>query len=285
MAGRAEGRARAPHGATRAVAPGELLLRSARSTALIFVALGAANCATGSNELPQALPPVTETATPDEPPRQAESPVAVPTPPTVVVIDEGGFQEKPPPTLAEAAKTEKDRRSQAAKPVVVLDNKSLMTHGKDQKLTVAEGAAVKPATDASPSAGESPDARDENWWRNRGLEIRKRWRSAADRQDELQIEAEGLRTRFYAADDPYVRDGRIKPEWDRVLEELDRTRREAEASAQELERYLDEGRQAGALPGWLREGLELEPELKPLKSPSAEPSEPVEADEPPGDPS
>ncbi len=48
-----------------------------------------------------------------------------------------------------------------------------------------------------------------------------------------------------------------------------------ERSELELERFLTDGRQAGAFPGWLREGSELEPERKVLESPDAEPTEPV----------
>ncbi len=48
----------------------------------------------------------------------------------------------------------------------------------------------------------------------------------------------------------------------------------------DLERFLDEGRQAGAYPGWLREGADLEPVRTPTPAPNAEPSEPVEAPEP-----
>lgn len=230
------------------------------------------------------LPPVSEVPKPTEEPRTGESPVAAPKPPAVVVIDEGGLPpDQTPRTLAEAARAEKERRAQASKPVVVLDNKSLAAHGKDQKLTVAEGVPT-PAGAGDAATEGAATVRDETYWRHRGLEIRKQWRASADRITELQSEAEGLRRRFYAADDPYVRDNQIKPEWDRVLDELDSSRREAERSAEELEQFLDEGRRDGALPGWLREGVELEPAGKPLKSPSAEPGEPVEATEPPADP-
>lgn len=257
-----------------------------RLLALALALLPASFAVGCASTVPDAtpLPPVTEVAKPTEEPRTGESPVAAPKPPAVVVIDEGGLPpDQAPRTLAEAAKEEKERRAHASKPVAVLDNKSLAEHGKDQKLTVAEGVST-PANAGEDATEDGATVRDEAYWRNRGLEIRKRWRSSADRITELQGEAEGLRRRFYAADDPYVRDNQIKPEWDRVLDELDSSRREAERSAEELERFLDEGRRDGALPGWLREGVELEPAEKPLKSPSAEPGEPVEATEPPADP-
>ena len=48
----------------------------------------------------------------------------------------------------------------------------------------------------------------------------------------------------------------------------------------DLERFLVEGREAGALPGWLREGSDLEPEKKAPSPPTAEPKEPVVVEEP-----
>jgi len=263
--------------------------RRGRSAASLLVALLPAALGFGcAARVPDAtaLPPVSEVPIATEEPLGGGSPVAAPKPPAVVVIDEGGLPpDQVPRTLAEAAKEEKERRARAEKPVVALDNKSLAAHGKDQKLTVAEGVST-PAAGAASTDPELDEAavRDESYWRNRGLQIRQQWRAAADRVGELQGEAEDLRRRFYAADDPYIRDNQIKPEWDRVLDDLDSTRREAERSAEELERFLDAGRRGGALPGWLREGVELEPEERPLKRPSAEPGEPVEATDPASDP-
>ena len=253
---------------------------SLAGAALLASGLG---CATLTNPSATELPPVTEQKIAEEPPKKVEEPVAAPKPQTVVVIDEGNPDEiAEPQTLAEAAAAERDRRATAAKPVVRLDNKNLAEYGKDQKLTVA---SAKPA---SPDAGQAEtldaQAREEEKWRSRGLEIRKRWRDAVDRIDELEAKAEGLRRRFYAADDPYVRDGQIKPEWDKTLDDLDLARREAERGAEEVDAYMKEGREAGALPGWLREGIELEPVVEPLKAPTAEPVEPVELAEPPGNP-
>ena len=231
-----------------------------------------------------ALPPISESAAEPPPPKtQGEEPVAAPSPPTVVVIDDGDRPAEGPKSLAQAASEERERRAQAGKPVAVIDNRNLAEFSKGQKLTVAEGGGATAAEEATAQAvGEAVAnaARDEAYWRNRGLEIRRHWRESADRVVELEGKSEELRRRFYAADDPYQRDSQIKPEWDHTLDELDSTRREVERSEQELERFLTEGRQAGAFPGWLREGSELEPERKVLESPDAEPTEPVVLDEP-----
>ncbi len=46
-------------------------------------------------------------------------------------------------------------------------------------------------------------------------------------------------------------------------------RAEVETAEKELAEFLEEGRVAGAFPGWLREGVELEPEEE-ARSPSNE---------------
>ena len=245
----------------------------------LLTLLALLGCAGGTTR-PAALPPVSELkaeAEKSKPPD--EEPVAAPSPPTMVVIDSGEVAPvKGPKNLAEAAQEERQRRSQAGKPVAVIDNRNLADFSRGQKLTVADEAPGPPAIPATEAAAQA--TRDEAYWRNRGLEIRRRWRDAADRVAGLESKSEELRRRFYAADDPYLRDSQIKPAWDRALDDLDTTRREIERSEIDLERFLDEGRQAGAYPGWLREGADLEPVRTPTQAPNAEPSEPVEAAEP-----
>src|ERR1700719_3030361 len=81
----------------------------------------------------------------------------------------------------------------------------------------------QPPSPPAPPAGPAPPAvtaalvRDEKYWRGRALEIRQRWRKASDRIKELEEDIGLLRRRFYAQDDPYVRDGQIKPAWDHAL--------------------------------------------------------------------
>jgi hypothetical protein len=250
-----------------------------------LLALGV-GCATVKHPDATALPPVSEIPPSEETPKpRSEDLPAAPKPTTVVVIDDGGAQaEAAPKTLAEAAEAERERRASAPKPVVVLDNKNLAAYGKDQKLTVANSSTSQSGTATAATEAAEAAQRDEAYWRDRGFEIRKRWREAADQVEVLQAKAEGLRRRFYSADDPYIRDGQIKPEWDKTLEELDKQRHAAEQGASEVEAFMNAGREAGALPGWLRAGVDLEPVQKPLKAPSAEPMEPVEATEPPSDP-
>lgn len=249
------------------------------SLAILQIATG---CGSASKEAPAPLPPVSELA--EKPPaskQKAEEPVAQPPRTnTLVVVDPGvPDDEAKPKTLAEAAAAERNRRAAVGKPVVSLDDKNLATFGRNQKLTVADPAA--PSQEGSVTHGAPGTDKEEAYWRERGLEIRRKWRDALDRIGELEGRSEELRRRFYATDDPYLRDNQIKPEWDRTLAEIDRLRREAEHAPEELDRFLDEGRRAGALPGWLREGVELEPEVPAQAQPDgAAPAEPVEAPEP-----
>ena len=200
------------------------------------------------------------------------------------MVDTPDFDPESQLTLAEAAKAEKERKAEATPPRIVINNKTIHRYAKGGQLTIAEpkkkaAPAPVPASQApAATAGTPPPAataalvRDEKYWRGRALEIRQRWRKASERIKELEEDIGLLRRRFYAQDDPYVRDGQIKPAWDHALDELHASRAAVQAAKKELTDFLDEGRIAGALPGWLREGVDLEPkEEKPV-----DPTQPVE---------
>ena len=228
-----------------------------------LIALFLAACATGptsrsaSETPPQTVAPPAPTAAPPE----AEDPVAIPVKsPHTVVIEEGG-EESDRKSLAEAAREEKERRSTASPPVAVVTDKNLQEHATGN-LTSSSG----PSTAGAAKDGEGADVAIEDretYWRHRVRDQRRDWASTVDDILRLQQEVSELRVRFYAEDDPYVRDGRIKPQWDRALDELGDARRRAERLEEELADILEEGSRSGALPGWLREGSELEPEKRP----------------------
>jgi hypothetical protein len=193
----------------------------------------------------------------------------------VVVIDPGDDETAiGEVSLVEVARGEKERRSHAAEPVAVITNRTLPAYAAKGQLTIATPGEQPPST--RQDAGDVPEIRDEQYWRARGLEIRRRWREAVDEIGQLEQDAAELRRRFYAEADPYRRDGQIKPEWDRVLDQLEDRRTEAEAAEEELEQFLEAGRQAGALPGWLQDGAEEEP---PHKEPPPAPTDAIEPHE------
>lgn len=223
--------------------------------------------------------------------------------PTLVTLGTRAVTSARPRTLAEAAAAERERRRRLGdRETPVIDNESLSDFAARGQVTyaptpagAAAGAATAeaeagPAADGGdgeaatePAAGGATAAatggpRDEAYWRSGVLEIRRRWAQAVAEIERLEKETAELRWQFYSEDDAYYRDERIKPDWDRALDDLRRARQDARAFREELEQLLDEGRRAGALPGWLREGIELEPEER--RDPEDEPSE-FEPMEPP----
>lgn len=207
---------------------------------------------------------------------------------TVIVIeDETAAAGKQEMTLVESARAERQRRNATQKAEIVINDKNLSEYAKGQ-LTITESSATVPTEDeglATDSAEEADLAQAEAYWRERGYAIRQSWKEADERVEELEGDVFNLRMRFYAEDDPFYRDSQIKPAWDHAIEELNRARDEVELRQQELADFMEEGRVAGALPGWLREGIELEPEPTSEEEVGiSEPGEPDSLDGPIGDP-
>lgn len=210
---------------------------------------------------------------------------------TIVIEDPTGPEESPNSLFA-AAKAERARRARTGESTIVITDKNLKEHAARGQLTFVEEAESE-TEDGEISANEEADdlleetAADEAYWRERVLRIRQSWREAIDRIEALERRIAALRQDFYAEDDPFYRDSQIKPAWDRALEELEASRRRARLAEEDLALALEEGRRGGALPGWLREGLELEPTVEELEAIGEgsdedgvhEPSEPVVLDE------
>lgn len=254
----------------------ELGGRGGLAAALALAAV-AAGCASGAREKPlsrEPLPPqmVVQPASSDAAPstlpadEQAggagtSEPRPAPPDKTLIVIDPAESAAASAPSLAETAARERARRDREAKPVLEITNENLAQHAEGGVLTIAhstpdEDTAAADAAEAAVAAASE----QEKLWRERGREIRTRWRAAVDSIPELEEKVAALRQQFYATDDPAVRDGQVKPQWDRALADLEEARYQAAKGAEEVADYLEQGRRAGALPGWLREGSELEPE-------------------------
>jgi len=219
--------------------------------------------------------------------------------PTVVTISPSGGTRTEPRTLAEAAQAARERRGDRPTATTVITNENLAEYAARGQVTLVPdpagdpGAAPAGSDPASGAAAAGPAAaggaptggpgdpggasaagdpadddftdapagpRDEAYWRDRARELRARWAAAAEEIERLETETADLRWAFYAEDDPYYRDERIKPAWDRALDDLRRARQDERAFRQQVTELMEEGRRAGALPGWLREGVELEPE-------------------------
>jgi hypothetical protein len=203
---------------------------------------------------PQA--PTPTTTTPPPPPAKPEKARA-----DAPVVVDPGVEDGTPTTLAEAARAEKQRRANAGEAVTVINDKTLPKLAAKGQITVADVRKNKKGAPAGPAAPGAPagEERGEMYWRSRGLEIRERWRQAAEDVKEMEQRSAELRQKFYMEDDIYVRDNQVRPEWDRALDRLRQAKQDAETAKRELADFLEEGRAAGAFPGWLREGEDKEP--------------------------
>jgi hypothetical protein len=196
------------------------------------------------------------------------------TPVPHVVIEPADPEPDSQPTLAEAALRERERRRQTGQPIAVINDANLQDHAVGQ-LTFMEDEEAQPTDDdGGEGDADAEEGPDEQYWRDRVREIRQRWADAVAEVPTLEDRVAELRRRFYETDDAYYRDSRIKPAWDRAIDLIGQTRAEAEAHRSELQAALEEGRLAGALPGWLREGIELEPAPAEPEPVTHEPGEP-----------
>src|SRR3954451_17570124 len=221
--------------------------------------------------------PAAAPSKPSEPPAPAAAPPregdAAP-----VVVDPGVDGATTPRTLVEASRAEKERRATAGKPVAVITDKTLPKYASKGQITVADPKKDKKAAKAPPAA-PVPAVRDEQHWRGRARELRETWKQAADEVKDLEQKSITLRQKFSSESDTFLRDTQIKPDWDRVLDRLRQARLDVEAAKQELAHFMEEGRAAGALPGWLDEGIENEPADEAAKK--KEPVPALQSIEPP----
>lgn len=231
--------------------------------------LTASAACSGAPRPPAEPPPPTAPASAPPPALAA----AQPQPPEPrVVIEPTEPEAEAPPTLAEAAQRERQRRRRTGEPIAVINDTNLKEHAVGQLTFMEDDAEAAAAGGAEAAGAEAPD---EQYWRQRILAVRQRLAEAATAVPELEEKVAELRRRFYEADDAYYRDSRIKPAWDRTIDQVAQARATVEALRSELEVALEEGRRAGALPGWLREGIDLVPPEPEPKPETYEPGEPV----------
>jgi hypothetical protein len=154
-------------------------------------------------------------------------------------------------SLADVAKGVKLRFPEN-KPTVIT-NESLKELSAGAELTTATAA---PPPDASPGGAlpeEQQQAEKKTYWQQRYFAAQREVATLDAEEKRLSAEVSRLEREFYARDDPYQRDGVIKPAWDDAVAKLrDVQRRQAEARSAP-EAIANEARRDGALPGWFRE--------------------------------
>lgn len=195
--------------------------------------------------------------------------------------------------LAQIARRERARRAVAAPPVASIDDKNIEHRAAEgPELIIAPPAASASVGGEAPADAQRDGATTpagagaqnaEGYWRDRVRSLRYQWLDLVVQEEALVEKVNGLRRDYYEEDDGYYRDAEIKPEWDGAWEDLQRTRQEIVGTIDELDRTIEDGRRAGALPGWLREGVELEPERpsdeERRRLGIADPVEPTEVNE------
>lgn len=249
--------------------------------------------ACGAAKDPKTLPPQTVSQAgpelelpPLEPPPPLPPPArkVKPTPTETFKVIEAG-EDNRPKTLVEASRLAKSQKASAPPPVIEVNDENLVKQAEGGQVTVMSSGPAAPAPEAEPlddlpppsatnpvraadsrTSSTTDSDRDETYWRRRGLSIRRNWRDALDTIERLELDAASLRQQFYAQDDPYVRDNRIKPAWDRALDRIEDLREDATLHEQALGDYLEEGREGGIPAAWLNDGWELEPDDDELEA-------------------
>jgi hypothetical protein len=233
-------------------------------------------------EIPEAVDAETPAATQGAAPPQAQ-PVDRAAP---IQFESARTEPERPvePTLFEAAAAERERRQSGEAPLAgtVITDANLDKLAKGGHLTVSSGGGSEMGA-ADSQAGKAAGAPEdpETFWRTRVRDARLAWRAADDRVAGLEKEVARLRFEFYSQDDPAYRDLEIKPAWDRALIELAQSRARLADFEAMVEQTLAEGLEAGALPGWLREGIDFEPESSSRHTGEPKPPGTAEAIEPP----
>jgi hypothetical protein len=155
-------------------------------------------------------------------------------------------------SLGDAARKEAERRKKNKE--AGLKAPSFTDEGQDRKEPTAPGATPRPAPSAdappaAPAASDDSAARDakEQYWRGR-------WATARQRRDEAKERYDKVNELWLAPGESYVdSQGRVVI---RDLQELRSLVAQAKAAWDAAEKALvdleDEGRRAGALPGWFR---------------------------------
>ena len=216
----------------------------------------------------QSADPEPVAAVPEPAAAPAEPPKAVTAKPGVVQFETARIDEEteaPPPSLFEAAAAERERRAHAAPAQVVITDANLsdFSGGQLSEFNGQSGADRAEEPDTTEGVATETAEDPETLWRTRARDARLAWRAAADRISELEKRVAELRYEFYSEDDARHRDAVTKPAWDRAAIDLERARLRVEEVRGQLDRLLQEGFAAGALPGWLREGIEFEPATRP----------------------
>ncbi len=161
-------------------------------------------------------------------------------------------------TLADVAKKEEERRKTAKPADKTYTNKDLGTLPAG---TPPPPQPAKPAASTDPAAKETEKpadqekekepVKDQAYWAGRMKELQTQLQRDQTYVDALQTRVNSLATDFVNRDDPAQR-GVLSSERQKALGELDRLKKQIEATKKAIADLEEEARRANVPPGWLR---------------------------------
>jgi chromosome segregation ATPase len=176
---------------------------------------------------------------------------------TIVVMGLGSVQVHGQ-TLADVAKKEEERRKTVKESGKTYTNKDLGTLPPGTPSLPAKPGA---STDAAAKETEKPadqekekekePAKDQAYWSGRMKELQTQLQRDQTYVDALQTRVNSLATDFVNRDDPAQR-GALAGERQKALGELERLKKQIEATKKAIADLEEEARRANVPPGWLR---------------------------------
>jgi len=166
-------------------------------------------------------------------------------------------------SLGDVAKREEARRKQVKTPAKVYTNDDLRGDtaapapaARDVQTPSASGTQpAAPAADAQSKGTDKADGDDpkktEGYWKDRLAKARGELDRAKTFAEALQSRINALTTDVAARSDPAQR-AQIGNDRQKALAELDRVKKEIEASTKAISDIQEEGRKAGVPAGWVR---------------------------------
>jgi exonuclease VII small subunit len=185
----------------------------------------------------------------------AGPPAATPTPtPTprlnILLAREGEQATAPTGSLGDVAKRIKLKLPEGQPRVITNDSVKQLSQGVELttgKPTGGSGYGPVGTTQESPKKAV---------WQQRYREAVNRVAALEEEVKRLEGEAARLERDFYAHDDPFQRDGVIKPAWDKAVSDLRQAQADLAEARTKPDEVMEAARRDGALPGWFRGGGE-----------------------------
>jgi hypothetical protein len=176
----------------------------------------------------------------------AATPTPTPTPPVNILVSrESSEAAVPTGSLADFAKKTKLKLPEGKPRVLTNESVKELAEGIELTTTIGGGPPSR-------SGGSSRGPGTKAMWQQRYRDAVSRVANLEAQVKRLEAEANRLEQEFYAHDDPFERDAKIKPAWDKALADLSAAKEALADARKGPDEVLNDARRAGALPGWFR---------------------------------